>query len=241
MRYWVRLGGQSRGPLEVAELALLPGMGPYSLLCPEGKDRSDRRHWVPANRMPEVLQALAAAPAPAPVPAALPLQPQPQERPRPAAQPASVRPQAAPARARPEPESVPVPAARSSSASFGPLLLLVGAAALVFAFGGSISSFFTRPASAPRPIAQRGPERSVSQTVLDFPLPACGGVISEVSSSSAEVQDMGDGVYRLRWTSAGAFAGQLMEFDYDKNSGELTATNEAAVRLLDMRSGCGQA
>ncbi|MBI3300198.1 MAG: hypothetical protein HYZ75_18680 [Elusimicrobia bacterium] len=58
MRYFVRLQNSIRGPLEAAELVLLPGIDRRSLVCPEAGDPKNRKNWKTARSFPDLLPLL---------------------------------------------------------------------------------------------------------------------------------------------------------------------------------------
>lgn len=63
MRYWVRAGAQTLGPLDAEQVRDQYGAQPRTMVCPDKADHKDRRAWRPLANVTE----LTAAAAPKPV------------------------------------------------------------------------------------------------------------------------------------------------------------------------------
>lgn len=58
-RFWIRMNGRCFGPFLPDEAARFPSVQKNGLLCPDGRDRQDRRNWRLASSFPEVQAVMA--------------------------------------------------------------------------------------------------------------------------------------------------------------------------------------
>lgn len=216
MRYYVRLGGGTRGPLGPEELRLLPGFGPARLVCPEGRDLRNRRNWTPARAVPE-LSKLAPAKAAETAPRAGGFRLK-----APAIQAARAAEEASKARGA---SRKPASGARPLAAGLG--LALAAAAAVLFSGSRSGREPLARP-------SRRAPLGAVeaARTIL---APTC---VPGAALARAFREPMPGGRVEMVLPADGTAGRAEARYAFDERRGTLRPLNAEARRLADFRKGC---
>ncbi|MBI5597347.1 MAG: hypothetical protein HY928_14740 [Elusimicrobia bacterium] len=210
-RYWVRLGGRVRGPMNTDELLGLRQLDGFTLLCQEGRDTGQRRNWRFARAIPGVREALSGLRGPSRLERAV-------ER-------FGI--------AVPDTPPVLLPPLP------GGLAWYMGGGALAFlalmSFRPWQAAFPRRTAAVLESDAPVDP----FEFLLRFPLPKCNGDIETVVGWTVpNASDGPTGRKRFRFTATRAYAGKTLEFEVDAASGQIWPLDETSRTLLDPSVPC---
>ncbi|MBI3547665.1 MAG: hypothetical protein HY078_01305 [Elusimicrobia bacterium] len=230
--YWVRAGDRLTGPLPAREIAALPDVGPYTLLCPGSLDPKHRRSWRLAKTFPTVNALFS-------MPAMSPLQ---RIRRRAIEQPQRRAPMATNYSVEAASKTI-TPTAAIEDDSPPPELRIKPPPYVLHAFllaagvvGAVLFSFWQKPPPSAKErakLVQAGPPR-MWDPVLDFYLPACKITVREKVLGVEPIrQKLPSGEVVMEWP--GGAGKEPLSFKYDPEEKNLTPMNASTKSMISLR------
>lgn len=219
--YWVRLNKQYKGPFPPSEIAVLPQVGPYTLLCPGKLDPRRQRNWKFAKTFPAVRPLLAESKLGTLHRAVRNFEAQPEVFGHEAAADA--------------PRAVHVSEISKRSRDSGAQMLVF--VALLAASAGAIFWRSAPPEIKPAPGPAPRSKQDWLKTVQGVYMPACRKSVGEMAGERLPlIGDAGPGIYTVEWP--GTLGPDSIKFQFDAGRELLSPMNQATWKAMDYRNKC---